>query len=118
VVVGQILDQDRLAVGPAQRDPPVRVLVRGPRLILRTPFADRIRQRNPDQLGRRMRDVLMQGLHDPLDVTVGVAQQMTLAQRRQPGVTVGLVDSKLLRDRRRKLTMRRARRTRVRLGWW
>src|SRR5215472_14788616 len=50
---GQVLQEHRAALGIAERDPPVRVLVGGARDVLRAALADGVRERHADQRGRR-----------------------------------------------------------------
>ena len=95
-------------VGTAEGHPPVGVLVDGAGLVLRTPVAHRVGQRDAPQPRRRPRQVGVQRLDRRLDVGTVALEQPDPAELAQPGLALDRVDGELLLDRAGQQSQRRA----------
>ena len=84
-----------LTVGAAQRNPPVGIVVGRARLVLGSPISDRVGQRQPQQSRRRSAQVLVEGEHGLLFVSV-LRQQADPTQLADPGRPLGLGGRELL----------------------
>ena len=83
-----VLEEDRHPVGTGQRHPPVGVLVDGAGLVLRTPVADRVGQRDAQHPGRGQRQVAVQGQDRLVDVGA-LGETGAAAYLREPGLPLG-----------------------------